>query len=148
VGVGPGLGAPAGAGEKGGEPAGPGLGGRLGVGRSVGDLAGRPGGGGAGFLDQVDGDEGVAHGGLLAGLTSLSCLLRMTGGLAADGAAGHRRGVTSDTPCTWGGRSQAHGQQAQRFPLRPSRIVDCLADLVDGVPDRAPQGRSSQNGLA
>jgi NagD protein len=36
------------------------------------------------------------------------------------------------------------GEEAQRFPFLPSRIVDSVADLVDDVPD---QGRSSQNGL-
>ena len=44
-------------------------------------------------------------------------------------------------------------EEAQRFPFLPSRIVDSVADLVDGVPTRVPasgrdQGRSSQNGLA
>jgi NagD protein len=37
-------------------------------------------------------------------------------------------------------------EEAQRFPFLPSRIVDSVADLVDGVPDQA--GGSSQNGLA
>jgi NagD protein len=36
------------------------------------------------------------------------------------------------------------GEEAQRFPFLPSRIVDSVADLLDDVPD---QGRSSQNGL-
>jgi NagD protein len=36
------------------------------------------------------------------------------------------------------------GEEAERFPFLPSRIVDSAADLVDDVPD---QGRSSQNGL-
>jgi NagD protein len=45
-------------------------------------------------------------------------------------------------------------EEAQRFPFLPSRIVDSVADLVDGVPDRpGPGGRAqagvfSQNGLA
>ena len=40
-------------------------------------------------------------------------------------------------------------EEAQRFPFLPTRIVDSVADLVDGVPDPEGQlGRSSQNGLA
>jgi NagD protein len=39
-------------------------------------------------------------------------------------------------------------EEAERFPFLPSRIVDSVADLVDGVADRPAQGRSSQNGLA
>jgi hypothetical protein len=45
-------------------------------------------------------------------------------------------------------------EEAQRFPFLPSRIVDSVADLVAGVPDRLPtgeepaQGGSSQKGLA
>jgi NagD protein len=38
--------------------------------------------------------------------------------------------------------------EAQRFPFLPSRIMDSVADLVDGVPDRAQPGVTSQNGLA
>jgi NagD protein len=37
-------------------------------------------------------------------------------------------------------------EEAERFPFLPSRIVDSVADLVDGV--AGPQERSSQNGLA
>ncbi|HEV3462542.1 MAG TPA: HAD-IIA family hydrolase [Actinomycetota bacterium] len=36
-------------------------------------------------------------------------------------------------------------QQAQRFPFLPSRIVDSVADLVDGVPDR--RGDRAQPGV-
>ena len=40
-------------------------------------------------------------------------------------------------------------EEAQRFPFLPTRIVDSVADLVEGVPDPEGQlGRSSQNGLA
>jgi NagD protein len=44
-------------------------------------------------------------------------------------------------------------EEAQRFPFLPSRIVDSVADLVDGVSDlrpgdRAQAGGFSQNGLA
>jgi 5'-nucleotidase len=39
-------------------------------------------------------------------------------------------------------------EEAERFPFLPSRIVDSVTDLVDGIADRPGQGRSSQNGLA
>jgi NagD protein len=45
-------------------------------------------------------------------------------------------------------------EEAQRFPFLPSRIVDSVADLVAGAPDRLPtgeepaQGGASQKGLA
>jgi NagD protein len=38
------------------------------------------------------------------------------------------------------------GEEAERFPFLPSRIVDSVADLVEGVPDRALAGAVGSRG--